>query len=140
MSSVEISKLRKVLSDNGYSLTKARTETFKLLLNPDPQSMNELLTKAAGKLDRVSVYRNIDVFEKICIVQRIYIGWKYKLELSDQFIGHHHHFSCLNCGRTIDIEDNVVIEDFVSSLSAKFKFTARRHQFEIDGYCKDCAE
>lgn len=138
MSTDEITKLKSILAKNGYSLTQAREQTFKLLLSPEPQSMAELLAKAKGSIDRVSVYRNVDVFEKIGIVHRIYIGWKYKLELSDQFVGHHHHFSCLNCGKMIDIEDGAAIENFVSTMSEKFAFTPRRHQFEIDGYCKDC--
>lgn len=138
MSSDEITKLKQILADNGYSLTRAREQTFKLLLSPEPQSMNELLNKAKGSVDRVSVYRNIDVFEKVGIVHRIYIGWKYKLELSDQFIGHHHHFSCLKCGRTIDIEEGADIESFVKSVAQKFNFEPRRHQFEIDGYCNNC--
>lgn len=138
MANDEISTLKTILADSGYSLTKAREQIFKLLLNPEPQSMSELLTKANGTVDRVSVYRNIDVFEKIGVVHRIYIGWKYKLELSDQFIGHHHHFSCLSCGKTIDIEDGADIESFVQTMARRFDFTPRRHQFEIDGYCKDC--
>lgn len=134
----ELDVFQKVLTQSGHSITAARLETFKLLLSPEPQSMNQLLAKSAGKLDRVSVYRNVDLFEKLGIVHRIYIGWKYKLELSDQFVEHHHHFSCLSCGKTIDIEDGETIEKLVATISDKFEFTPRRHQFEIDGYCNNC--
>lgn len=119
-------------------MTDAREATFKLLISPEPQSISQILAKASGKVDRVSVYRNIEVFEKLGIVHRIYVGWKYKIELSDEFIAHHHHLSCLGCGKIIDIEDEKHIDDFIQEVAKKFGFEPRRHQFEVDGYCKDC--
>lgn len=137
MSESEIYKLKAILAQNGYSLTQAREQTFKLLLGADPLTMKDLLAKNNGHIDRVSIYRNITIFEKLGIVRRINIGWKYKLELSDQFIGHHHHFSCLKCGKTTDIEDDEV-EAFVSRVAKKYQFKPQNHQFEIEGVCKDC--
>jgi Fe2+ or Zn2+ uptake regulation protein len=139
MASSKLELLKKTLTHNGYSYTKARAETFRLLQEAEPQSMREILVKAAGKVDRVSVYRNIDIFEKIGIVHRIYIGWKYKLELSDQFMGHHHHLSCLQCGKVIDIEDETHIDDFIKSIAKQFDFIPQSHQFEVAGYCANCA-
>jgi Fur family ferric uptake transcriptional regulator len=138
MSTDDLTLFQQNLTDNGYRVTKAREATFKLLLSPEPQSMAELLAKASGSLDRVTVYRNIDVFEKIGLVHRIYIGWKYKLELSDQFIRHHHHMSCLSCGAIIDIEDEQHIDEFITSVASSLGFTPRSHHFEIDGYCRNC--
>jgi Fur family ferric uptake transcriptional regulator len=100
--------------------------------------MNELLHKSAGNIDRVTTYRTIDVFEKIGLVHRIYIGWKYKLELSDQFLRHHHHISCLSCGTVIDIEDEQHIDEFIRKIADEFGFAPRSHNFEIDGYCANC--
>jgi Fur family ferric uptake transcriptional regulator len=135
----DINSFRQILSNNGYRLTDAREATFKLLISSEPQSIREILANAKGAVDRVSVYRNIELFEKLGIVHRIYVGWKYKLELSDEFIAHHHHLSCLSCGKVIDIEDEKHIDEFIQEVAKKFGFKPRRHQFEIDGYCKDCA-
>lgn len=139
MKTDDLKNFRRILADNGYRITEAREDTFKLLISPEPQSMREIIAKADGKVDRVSIYRSIELFEKLGIAYRIYIGWKYKLELSDEFIAHHHHLSCLNCGKVIDIEDEQHIDEFIESVAAKAGFKPRRHQFEVDGYCKDCA-
>lgn len=48
--------------------------------------MYELYDLAKGHLDRASLYRIITVFERIGIVRRINIGWKYKIELSVGFL------------------------------------------------------
>lgn len=139
MSANDYKKFREILSKQGYRVTTARETTFKLLMSPDPQSIGDLLQKADKTVDRVSVYRSIELFEKLGIVHRIYIGWKYKLELSDEFMEHHHHLSCLKCGQIIDIDDEKHIEDFITEVSREFGFQPRRHQFEIDGYCQNCA-
>src|SRR5688500_18728042 len=109
MSTDDMNSFKQILSNSGYRLTDAREATFKLLISPEPQSISQILAKADGKVDRVSVYRNLEVFEKLGIIHRIYVGWKYKIELSDEFISHHHHLSCLKCGKVIDIEDETHI-------------------------------
>ena len=138
MSSDDIAQFKQTLIDNHSHVTKARETTFKLLISPEPQTISEILAKAKGLVDRVSVYRNIELFERLGIVHRIYVGWKYKLELSDKFVSHHHHLSCLNCGTIIDIEDEQHIDNFIQEVTDKFDFLARHHDFEISGYCKKC--
>lgn len=138
MSANDMSNFKKILADGGYRLTDARETTFRLLVSSEPQSISQILARAHGKVDRVSVYRNIELFEKLGIVHRIYSGWKYKLELSDEFVAHHHHLSCLECGKVIDIEDEKHIDEFIERVAARSGFTPRRHLFEVDGHCADC--
>ncbi|HSW85483.1 MAG TPA: Fur family transcriptional regulator [Candidatus Saccharimonadales bacterium] len=138
MSAEYTNQFKKILVSHKYHVTKAREVTFNLLVSPEPQSIRQIIAKAKGQVDRVSVYRNIELFEKLGIVHRINVGWKYKLELSDQFIAHHHHLSCLNCGKIIDIEDEKHFDDFIKEITHQLGFEARRHQFEVDGYCKEC--
>ena len=139
MSTDKIQKFRQILSDNKQSVTKARLRTFELLLGSDPQSMNQMITRAAGTVDRVSIYRNIELFESIGIVKKIHIGWKYKVELSDIFTDHHHHLVCLVCGSITDIDDEQHIEDFIRSVAEQNSFQVKGHLFEIEGYCRTCS-
>lgn len=130
--------LQKILKDNGYSLTKPRQLVCELLHGRDPQSMRELVNLAANQIDRASLYRTVALFEKLGIVQRIYIGWKYKIELSDIFTHHHHHISCLKCGKIVAITEEDKIEQLIDALAAKHNFTAQNHQLEIRGLCPNC--
>ena len=138
MAEHDLSSLKRILTTNNYRFTKARQATFQLLIASEPQSMRQIIEKANGTVDRVSIYRNIELFEKLGIVHRIYIGWKYKLELSDEFMAHHHHLSCLGCGKVVDIEDEKHIDEFIEQAASKAGFTPRRHIFEVDGYCQNC--
>lgn len=138
MSSDQTEHFKRILVENGQSVTKARLHTFQLLLHEKPQSMQQLIQKAAGEVDRVSIYRNIELFERLGIVKKVYIGWKYKVELSDMFTSHHHHLLCLGCGKVVDIEDERHIEAFIQRVAGEQGFTVRGHQFEIEGYCQTC--
>lgn len=130
--------LQKVLKDNGYSMTAARLFVCELLWRHEPQSMNELSKRLDNTIDRASLYRAISLFEKIGIVQRIYIGWKYKVELSDIFTHHHHHISCSNCGMVVAITEEADIERMLQNLASRYGFVAQGHQLEIQGLCAVC--
>ena len=130
--------LAEALKRAGYSVTTVRQIVFDLLLEQEPQSMNELLGRAKNKIDRASLYRTINLFERIGIVQKVYIGWKYRVELTDEFSHHHHHLSCLKCGQIIPVHSNHEIEKFVSRVGERYGFQPKRHQFEVYGICARC--
>jgi Fe2+ or Zn2+ uptake regulation protein len=129
--------LANLLKSHGYSLTSPRRILFDLLAGQEPVSMRGLTEKAAGKMDRASVYRTIALFEQIGAVHRINIGWKYKIELSDAFAEHHHHLTCLKCKRVIPINARA-LETFIDNLAKSHDFQPVEHQIEVQGVCGDC--
>jgi len=133
-SSQEIFKA--LLKANEQSITKARLHIFKALLGQEPLAMHDLVEKV-GQVDRASVYRAIDLFERLGIVQRLNTGWKYKLELTDKFAEHHHHLTCTECGHTIPMNE-AELEDLVTKLAAAHHFKPIAHQIELQGICALC--
>jgi Fur family transcriptional regulator, ferric uptake regulator len=129
---------KQLLKANGQSITKARLTVFEMLLGQEPLTMGEL-AKRAGQVDRASVYRAVDLFERLGIVQRLNTGWKYKLELTDKFAGHHHHLTCTQCGRTIAMNE-LELEALIAKLAAAHHFKPAAHQIEIQGLCNDCRQ
>ncbi len=125
------------LKNHGYSLTRQRQALFDLLDGKEPVSMRELSEAARPHMDRASVYRTIEIFERIGVVRRVHIGWKYKIELSDAFAGHHHHLTCLSCKKIIPINEQA-LETFIENLSSSYNFLPKDHQIEIQGYCSAC--
>lgn len=132
--------LLKKLKDKGYSLTKPRQIVFNVLSDSrQPLTMQDLIRRTNKEIDRASVYRTIDIFDETGITERIYSGWKYKLELSDAFQEHHHHFTCTNCGRVIPMKDEQ-IEKIIGDLAKTEKFKTESHQIEIQGLCAQCQQ
>lgn len=98
--------------------------------------MHELVSRATG-VDRASVYRTIELFERLGIVLRVNIGWKYKLELSEMFSDHHHHLSCIECGKVIAMNEGA-LEEVIERLSSEHGFKPVTHQVEVQGVCRKC--
>lgn len=135
-----IDKFKQSLYSKGYRITTARLGLFEVFYGAAPLSMHEILEKTYGKIDRVSVYRNVELFESLTIIRRINIGWKYKLELSDAFIAHHHHLNCITCGKIIDIVDEKDLMNIINETTQRYNFTPVHHQFDVNGYCANCTD
>lgn len=139
MASVEFLRFKKVLKSNGHFLTKPRMRLFAILQKRPALTMQELIP-LLDRHDQVTVYRNITLFEQLGIVNRLRLGWKTKIELSDVFQHHHHHFTCVSCGKVITIKEDPIIEKHIALLAKSGKFQALDHQLEIRGYCSVCQE
>lgn len=131
-------QLQTALKEQGYSLTRARLSVFEALQGKEPQTMRELTDQVDVAADRASIYRTIMLFERLGIVQRLQIGWKYKLELSAAFSHHHHHLSCVSCGLIIPIEEDKTLEKRISGVARAHHFQPTAHQLEIRGHCPAC--
>ena len=131
--------LETVLREKGYKLTRQRVMLFELLARGQPLTTADLIKGLKGRMDRVSVYRTIDLYVSLGIAQRVSHGWKYRLELSDRFVRHHHHFNCLACRRIVNVDDGE-LEDSINLMAKRQKLTVTAHQIEIQGYCTDCTQ
>jgi len=130
-------RLATILRNGGHSLTKPRLAVFAALENSEPLTMHELIARLPD-IDRATTYRVIDLYQQLGIVKRLQIGWKYKLELSDDFSSHHHHLSCLQCGKTTPIHEDAQIEALIHAIGESNNFKISDHQLEIQGTCSSC--
>ena len=136
MSNVHI--LEKKLRDAGQSYTKARQLVFTALDGQEPMSMSELVSRVGTSVDRASVYRTVKLFDELGIVHKLQIGWKYKLELSDDFHEHHHHIACVKCGSIWSVHDNHEFEESIHKVAQENYFQLLSHQLELRGVCSSC--
>ena len=130
-------QLQQHLKSHRYSLTSARKVVFAALQDAEPQTMAALV-KACAELDRATVYRTIELFEQLGIVQKLHIGWKYRIELTDTFMHHHHHMTCTHCGRIIPLPEDDELESRLWELATLRNFEPQDHQIEISGLCQAC--
>lgn len=132
---LHIALLRKQLKAVGSSVTKPRLEVFSVLYTHGLLTMQQLVEYCDS--NRASVYRAVANFEKIGIIQRMPVGFRYKLELSDQFMPHHHHISCVRCGATQNIHSSK-LEYILNSISDSTLYTHVSHRLELMGVCQQC--
>lgn len=133
-----LTKLQKELKGHGHSYTKSRAMVFQAIEQNGPLSMHRLTAQLRQSVDRASVYRIVALFEELGIVQRLQMGWKYRIELSDQFAEHHHHLSCTRCGNVIEFTENEALEASLKKVAAQYDFALMNHQIELQGICGPC--
>lgn len=131
------SELATIFSTRGLRLTKPRQSVFDALLKAGKPLHIQDIILLCPEIDRVSVYRTIDLFHQLHILDTVHIGWKKQYELAGPFKPHHHHLYCKNCGKTVEINSNK-LEDFVDDLAGENGFRATGHKFEIAGLCNEC--
>ena len=130
-------KLKTTLKAAKFSATKPRVAVFTQLATHGPLSVGALAQGLSDTVDRATVYRTVELFEKLGIVNRIWHGFKHQVELSEIFTPHHHHALCQNCGQTIDIA-SPELEATLAKLAKTQHFLAVSHSVELLGYCQKC--
>jgi Fe2+ or Zn2+ uptake regulation protein len=130
--------LTATLKSHGYSVTKSRKAVFMALLDREPQSIAELTKIVGDTTDRASIYRTLELFESLNIVERLPIGWKHKFELSDAFTTHHHHATCIRCGKITPFEESDTLRLELKKQAEASGFIETNHQLEVRGICNQC--
>lgn len=134
---ISVLKLKNTLKQARFSATKPRLAVFTHLATSGPLSVSNLAHHLEPTVDRATVYRTVELYEKLGIVNRIWHGFKHQVELSEIFTPHHHHARCQNCGQTIDIA-SPELESALSKLAKEHGFLALSHSVELLGYCQKC--
>lgn len=125
------------LSSNHLRATVARKDVFLTLLNAEqPLSIADII-KTNHHIDRTSVYRTLQLFTELSIIELIPFGWKTHYELSGDFKPHHHHLLCSTCGDLTTIKPSA-LEHLVMKIADQKEFVPVSHHFEIYGTCKKC--
>jgi Fur family ferric uptake transcriptional regulator len=132
-------KFRKVLKTHRYSLTPERKLLFNLLVQQNsPITIQQIVNQTKDIINMSTVYRNLELFEELGIITRVYSGWKFKIELSDIFSSHHHHLTCNSCGKIVSFEESSSLLEELGQLEKTYGFVASSHSLEIRGLCDNC--
>ena len=131
---------REMLQNNRLYRTTERMRVFQELKDFEaPCSVAKLVKLTSGSIDRSTVYRTLDTFEKIGAVSRVYTGWKYKVELSEVFRSHHHHMTCSQCSAVISFDEPPTLLRELDRIGTQNGFVIKSHNLELNGLCSNCS-
>ena len=130
-----------ILKNNQLSITGSRKKILELFLDSRGALAHGDIEKKIGeKIDRVTVYRTLQVFLEKGIIHTIPTSdnnIRYALCKNDCSQGHHHdnhvHFVCSSCGNTSCLADVVI-----PAVKLPAGFEAEDYQMVVNGVCKDC--
>lgn len=125
------------LKKQGLKVTPSRLELLDIFEHAkEPLTINTLLKKLDSKPDLTTLYRNVEVLQKLGIITEVKFSSK---EAYYELAGrHHHHIICESCGKVSDIENCKI--DLPNNIFKKAGFkTINHHSLEFFGLCKTCA-
>lgn len=101
----------------------------------DAKTIHKRVISQDQFIDLSTIHRILDRLHRIGLLEALYGERSKFYELSSQFLPHHHHFTCIECGKIIDI-DICMINPIIESISNVG--TPLSHSFEIKGICNKC--
>ena len=130
-------QFEQLIRERGIRLTEPRREVFSILNQHDqPLTIGELL-KLSKIAERTSVYRTLNLFATLGIIETITSGWKSRYELAGPFKPHHHHLHCTACRQLIQL-DIPILEETIKSFADSHEYMLTGHHIELTGLCKKC--
>jgi len=132
-----LTQFRQALKKHALSSTEPREKIFSALYTYGLQTMSQLIERVSTTCDRSTTYRTVDTLTKAGIIRKVPTGFKYRLELSDDFLPHHHHLTCNKCLKSIEISSDL-IESSIASIAEQYNFTLSSHILELRGLCPTC--
>jgi Fe2+ or Zn2+ uptake regulation protein len=131
-------RVLKCIRSSSLRFTRKRKQIIETLRTFEhPVSAADLRDKAQlPESDLVTVYRALEAFESIGIVQRVPLdtgGHLFELTAPDD---HHHHFICRKCHKAERL--NLCVGKELEKEARERGFSEVNHVMEVYGICSDC--
>lgn len=135
-----VEEFKVILNSRSQRITAPRLEILGILKsNHNPLTISEIHNKIKDKkIDLATVYRTINLFAGLGIVNEIDFKDEFKRYELVYDRHHHHHIVCRKCKRVENVEA-CVLEDLEKFLNRK-GYTEISHSLEFFGVCNKCNE
>lgn len=136
--------VKETLKNKGYKYTSQRAEVFEVFLNNKDKHLSteevfEILSKVNKEIGIATVYRNVQLFEELGILDKITfddgIG-RYELR-SENEDHYHHHLICLKCNKVLEVKIDL-LDDLEEEIEKAEDFQIVDHNLKFYGYCSQC--
>ncbi len=131
-----------IFRENGLRVTKQRQAILDAIcLANGHATAAEIYQRAKAldaSIDRSTIYRTLDVFVELGIVvaaEDLNRDRVYELVKEQP----HHHLICKQCGRDLDIE-NQLVDEFYRTLKSHYRFEVSMDHLVVFGVCPQCSD
>lgn len=139
-----IEDLKDFLKKNGFKLTHQRRNIVEILLEKSSEHMNteeiyNVVKKRCPEIGLATCYRTIQILDKLGYLNKLNlddgsIRYQINLDISSH---NHHHLVCNECGRIIEVEEDM-LDNIECSIQNKYDFKITNHDLKFHGICSEC--
>jgi Fe2+ or Zn2+ uptake regulation protein len=125
------------LSSASYRVTEPRRRILRALAQHEGTLTTEALAqelKSAG-VGRATVFRTIDMLADLGVLHRVHANGCHAYTVCPPV--HHHHLTCVSCGRVESLE-GCGLEAQLVSVARDTGFAIDAHHVELTGRCASC--
>ncbi|MCA1031763.1 transcriptional repressor [Bacillus timonensis] len=135
---MNVSEALQLLRNRGYKYTGKREEMLETFSNSDKYlTAKDVLDHMKDNYPGLSfdtIYRNLSLFAELGILESTELSGEKHFRFSCGISHHHHHFICMKCGKTKEIQ-SCPMENLQENLKG---YDVTGHKFEIYGTCPTC--
>lgn len=138
---------KELLKENGLKVTTQRIAILDVLQSrPDThltaEEIYEHVRELHPEIGLATVYRTIQLLSDLHLIDKLNLDDGYvRYEIGKKHGGlgthHHHHLVCLECGKVLSFEDDM-LESLENRIKEAMNFEIVDHEVKLYGYCKDC--
>jgi len=138
---MQIEQLKKQLHRHKKSFTLERLAMFDLAQKKQhftAQELFENLKKERKTVSRMSVFRNVQLFEQIGLLRKVVTNSNalhYEINTKKN---HHEHMQCLKCGKIIEFSDKTLHRQ-LEEIATQNNFIVQKHSIFLQGLCQSCS-
>ena len=135
---------RAALASAGHRTSTPREEVIEAIAalgcSVTAREIAELLRERGSGVGLASIYRTLDLLDRLRLVQRFDVGEGVaRYEPSHPGGEHHHHVVCEACGKR-DAFADPELEQLIDALGDRLGYTIAGHDVVLRGACPDCAD
>lgn len=140
--------VKNLLRNKGLKVTSQRLLVLKIMAEHPGEHLTaekiyDLVRVSCPEMGLATVYRTVQLLSDLHLIDKVSFDdgiARYELgEEGSDTRHHHHHAICLECGKVISFEDDL-LEQLEQTLKDRIGFEVVDHEVKLYGYCRECRE
>ncbi|RKX49617.1 MAG: transcriptional repressor [Thermotogae bacterium] len=135
--------LRSELKKRKYRMTVQREAVLRVFMESDDKHLGaedvyRILLGKKYRISKATVYRTIELLTDLGFLRKLDFGdGMYRYEIVERDNVYHQHLICKECGRIVEINDELV-KELIERLEKETGFSIDTHDIKFYGVCSKC--